>query len=426
MKYCIFSIILFQSWFMEAQTTDTMFIQVEQETGKFQNEPKLDRYDEIFGYQKATLWCFKINVLSALPNFSDDPVLRNQPDFFGWGSPAETLPKVSLSGEIKLNPAISINGGGDFGLSSSGYFKGKRNTWGAHFEPRWYFKMLRQVKNGSRANNISGNYMALEYRMLTSSDRPPETLLEKSINYTFQSATLRFGMQRRLLKFGFVDLSVGVGQYERVEETELNLDKETTKESNWLIEPRLSAGFALGPAKGAKNPTDWCSVLRCFEEQSHMMKVDFTQVFKGTAEHFIMKPTVSYEQKLGHSSIALETELQFILEKTPYKTIPGISMNLQPKWYFLQKRRIAKGKSGNNLSGLFGGITLGATRQWETEATYALNDDLLYYLAPHVGAQLRLFKHGFVQYKFGVFSQGTQITVEPAGFYAELRAGFAF
>ena len=106
----------------------------------------------------------------------------------------------------------------------------------------------------------------------------------------------------------------------------------------------------------------------------------------------------------------------------------GAGLNVQPRWYFLQKHRIAKGKSGNNLAGVFAGM-MGAYRLTKraSEVTYGVDRENAFYLAPHLGAQHRLFRNGFINFKFGVlYDVGFTIRhdwfPDPTSFLSEFRA----
>lgn len=404
---------------------DTTYLEIREEPGALMQQPKSSRYDEIFGYQKTTRWLLKLNVLSALPEFSDDPVLENSG--LGRTESFELLPRVGISGEVKLATGWSVDAGAQLGISSSRYFKGSRFASGWHVAPRWYFAMPRQVRSKQRSSNLSGNYVSIEYQQFTAEDRPPKSENFDAYRNTYQAVTLRFGMQRRLFKYGFVDLSLGVGKNIRQE----NIIGGATgdKIEHWMVEPRLAAGFAFGESKGKRGTTDWCDVLHCFEEKLHLFKVDLTQAIGSSEGGYELKPTVSYEQKIGHSAFSVEAELQGAIKQSDFQQFSGFSFNVQPRWYFLQKRQIARGKSGNNLSGLFGGVTVGTTMLWSDNIYFNDNPIQTFYTAPHVGAQLRLFDRGFLQYKFGIFTKhqkGRDFYLEPSGFYSELRAGFAF
>ncbi|MEO6758216.1 MAG: hypothetical protein ABIO24_02100, partial [Saprospiraceae bacterium] len=109
----------------------------------------------------------------------------------------------------------------------------------------------------------------------------------------------------------------------------------------------------------------------------------------------------------------------------------GAGINVQPRWYFLQKHRIAKGKSGNNLSGIFAGIMGGYQYTMQVGGIQYNDRANIFYMAPHLGIQQRLFRNGFVQYKFGLlyadlFAHRYPGIPDPTSFLSELQVGFAF
>lgn len=406
-------------------TQDTSFLKVQEVQAPFEVQQKIRRYDAVFGYQQPASWWLKWNVLSALPAFSEDPVTADIIDCAA--SRFETLPRTGLSGEWKLSPAFSLDAGAEIGLSGSRYFKGKRFGWGMQVAPRWYFNMGRQVRKGIRASNFSGNYLSVEYRHFQGTDRPPQSEAHETLVSSYQAVTFRFGMQRRLLRFGFVDLSMGFGHNRRIDDAPKGVKGAAV--TAWFAEPRLAAGFSIGRPSHKKTTPDWCAVLQCYEETNRLWKLDITQLIQSSGDNLRLKPTLAVEQKIARSAFSVEAEIQGVLNVSDCNDVVGLSINVQPRWYFLQRRQLAKGKAGNNLSGLFGGMTLGANWLWLNQAVYDTGDNRSWYAAPHLGAQFRMFDRGYIQYKFGIFiSQSPNETfyLEPSGFYSELRAGWAF
>ena len=112
------------------------------------------------------------------------------------------------------------------------------------------------------------------------------------------------------------------------------------------------------------------------------------------------------------------------------------------RWYFLQRKRILQGKSGNNLAGIFLGLhTAYTTARTDSEQSNS-NYDGTYNIAATraiVGIQHRIMDHGFVQFKIGAGQswRGSKsnlpdgrviISKNPRDmdYFAEVKAGFAF
>ncbi len=199
------------------------------------------------------------------------------------------------------------------------------------------------------------------------------------------------------------------------------------------MDTRVAAGLAFGAPRTDKSKVPFCDVLRCFQEDRHLWKISVAKALQVNQAGLSSNPKASYEQKIGSSSFAVETEAELFLtanrnfnqdlELRKY----GAGLNIQPRWYFLQKQRIAKGKSGNNLAGVFAGV-LGGYR-WTKQAlgVHYISRDHIFYVDPHLGIQQRLFRNGFINYKFGVLYSDFQYGVsEPSSFLSELQVGFAF
>ena len=179
-------------------------------------------------------------------------------------------------------------------------------------------------------------------------------------------------------------------------------------------------------------------MLRCFQEDRHLWKISLAKALQVNQAGPSSNPKVSYEQKIGNSSFSIETETELFLsanrdfEQNLQLRNYGAGLNVQPRWYFLQKQRIAKGKSGNNLAGVFAGV-LGGYR-WTKQVNgvhYVDGDGSKFYVAPHLGMQQRLFRNGFINYKFGVLYSDLLANPyrgipDPSSFLSELQVGFAF
>jgi len=419
------------------QHSDTTFLSVSQENAPLEKTRFIDQYDYVFGTKQPTTWLLKLNVAPVLLplgayGLNDDPSL-----YRNISQDVNNTSKAELALEWKVAQALSVQGAGLLATRGSNYFKGHYRGSGWRLEPRWYYDMPRRIRSGQSANNVSGNYISVEYQSFAQrdQDQEPAVNFERS---RFQAASLRYGLQRRILRYGFIDLSIGAG-YQRSSYTYTSeYDITPTEERGIFVETRVAAGFALGAPRTPKREVAYCDVLRCFQEDRHLLKLSLAKALQIDHLGLAVHPKASYEQKMGSSAFSIETEVEFF-----FNTYDGFNhglkvdkigagINVQPRWYFLQKHRVARGKSGNNLSGLFAGIIGGYQRSQSPKRMYYTPDaEDIFYLAPHVGIQQRLFRNGFVQYKFGLlysefFAGYYQGIPDPTAFLSDLQVGFVF
>lgn len=410
------------------QTPDTTFLSIRQEEGLLEKPRFIDQYDYLFGTKQPTRFLVKLNVAPAVQPLGKY-ALEEGSIFSNVLGDFDDISKAELGLEWKVAPALSLYAGGVVPTRGSKYYQGHYRGGGWRIEPRWYYEMPRRIRAGKSANNVSGNYIGLEYQAFMQSDRDkePATLFER---YQFQAVNLRYGLQRRLLRYGFVDLSIGAG-YQQA--TYQSVYSSPRTDRGLFLETRVAAGLAFGAPRTAKSSVPFCDVLRCFQEDRHLWKIGLAKALQVNQADLASNPTVSYEQKIGSSPFSVETEVEAFL--TTYRDFGdglqldkyGAGLNVQPRWYFLQTRRIAKGKSGNNLSGVFGGLMGGYQwTKWVVNTGDVEFNSHIFYVAPHLGIQQRLFRNGFIHYKFGLLYDLQDGLAEPSSFLSELQVGLAF
>ena len=71
---------------------------------------------------------------------------------------------------------------------------------------RYYYNMNRRIRLGKQANNFSGNYLFGQYNDQIVYEREEKLFHNVPTNFT-----LGYGIQRRLWKYGFLDLGLGAG-----------------------------------------------------------------------------------------------------------------------------------------------------------------------------------------------------------------------
>ncbi len=335
--------------------------------------------------------------------------------------------------ERKLTPNLSLNSLLYFDatlVTSLGQYGGDRTQFFIHnlgfgLEPRLYLGMRRRIEAGLSADNLTGNYLGLRinYNRFRGWENNPdfEGLLrlgdgEVMPNRDAFSAFLTFGMQRRLLRYGYFDLNIGLGGA-HLQELEYWRDPEdgflnSTVNNSWG--PAFHVQVGLGLAFGEGRPEDGrlCDAMLCFREERQMFKIDLINALQTLTPNYLGGILlVAYEKKLGRSPFSLQLEAETDYSFYDYTGFTGryvsLGVALGPRYYYNLKRRIAKGKSGNNLSADYLTLRLSATRTNQFEEDNVLNQEtrdqrfLNFLVTPAWGIQRRIFRHGYIGYQIG-------------------------
>ena len=429
---------------LAGQTSDTTFISISQEDAPLERQRLLDRYDEVFSSLEPTRWLFKLNLLA----------------FSGTNNDV-----VRASAEVKVVPAISLHGSYGFGYGQS--LTNEFTFWNtlvSHrlgLEPRWYYAMPRRIRQGKSANNMSGSYLGLEAVYIRAKFGPRQ-FGEPAVFEKQRSLALRYGLQRRLFRYGFLDIGFGIGILQK-----RRSDAPALAQNTWtpFANSQIGLGLALARPKTTSTVGGYCDVLRCFREERQMWKIDLYNLIRvNDLDNYRGLLSIAYERKLGRLPLSLEVQGEWSARHfydlynsgaNPHEYTGNSNTyggSLQSRYYYTQRRRIAKGKSGNNLSGLYVGAQFrwvegrGGSQGYQCGVVGCFSTDdrgtnqstgggLL------CGIQHRLFKHGFIDCQVvgsqeWVQSEYTQIhlgrtfttnsTEENFNLALKLRAGLAF
>lgn len=431
MKHLSLTLLILYTAILSAQT-DSVNTHIRTEPGPMEPQKVVNRYDEVFGLHEPARWLFKWDAASALP------ALGLNPQDVNTGG-------LRFDAEWKPGQAFSLNASYMLGMEFILDGLDLRNH-GFRLEPRWYFGMRKRVREGRGASNLSGNYVGLELHSLLRAGK-----VEAGARTIYRSALARIGMQRRLFRYGFFDISYGIG-LRSYPSTVYN--RGGTKV---FSDARIGVGLALARPKTARNAQapGYCEVLQCFREERRMIKIDLFNLLRVTAsDQFAGTARVALEQKIGDSPFSVELEglLQGWFANYEYSTFSEPSTQkirnfsygaqLQGRYYYAQKRRIATGKSGNNLSGAY--LALQGDSRWGQNNTTFIpasgNSSKIQSTSALVrggllwGIQYRLFEKGFIDFNFGAGRGQERITRENTGTYTlkewhimgSLRAGLAF
>jgi hypothetical protein len=381
-----------------AHGQDTAYIVTSQIRDQWTPTALVDARSKLFRLQEPVRGMLKINLITQIGVGSVD---RNGQ--FGLASQDRGI-NLDLGAERKLSPAFSVDAGMRLQLLAPDYSESYRwfRYLQTRLEPRWYYGMRRHIREGLQADNLSGNYLGLELSSAFSRD-----LTE----YQFGMA-LNYGIQRRLFGWGYFDLGYGLGIVRSPRSV-------FSRGGNVLFtRPRVRLGLVRTQPRPGAAPDEYCEALRCFREERSMWKADLLNLFDlyadSRSQTLAIRPYVAYERKIGVSPFSVNTELfgqsdwgRYAFGETYQYRSASVGLQLQPRWYFNLKRRIALGRSGNNLSGMYLGVQVGGTltQSEVTPVWQTVERRRAAFLgaAQVFGVQYRFLRSGFadLQFKFG-------------------------
>jgi hypothetical protein len=302
----------------------------------------------------------------------------------------------------------------------------------ANASARYYYNMKLRNKSRNTPFNLSGNYFSLGYEIKNNGISNEKitrngveyTNAERGLNSTY---FLKWGMQRRYLKNGFIDAGIKAAY-----------SSNGDYYNSFQLHSITSIGLAFAKDKSSLNDKKLCSVIKCFESDRSVFKFNLTDLFEFQTttdySNFWLNPEISHEIKLGKSpfsiSNTIKTSIDFYFN--PYKNdngnvTPGtahinqsesdyqrllvnIGYLFETRYYFNLKNRILKGKTGNGLSADY--ISLGVYNYYQ-------NNDYINYTS----SAIRGGDHfNFLQPQLNI---GTQRFVGDRFFY-DLGAGIRF
>lgn len=364
--------------FQLAAQRDSVTIEISTDTAAFEKQQFIDRYDYLAGTKEPLKRVLKWDALGTI-----------------------AISRIALAGEFKLSKAFSVQGrfSWDFGnplLFCDNCIKESNLTLG--LEGRYYLGMARRIRKGKSANNMTGAYAGLE--ILETFD------LKNNIGSNI-STTARLGFQTRLFRMGYLDWSYGLGYQ----------PGGVFNRGGVYMSSRVGIGLMFGTPKPAQTAS-YCEVLNCFREERSMFKIDLLNLVRLAPRYVGLNPNIAWESKLGRSAFSLNVEASvassnYKVQNLGYFKDDSIHLysgvlrtlsvygSIQPRWYFLQKRRIAKGKDGNNLSGLYVSSTIGyvqTVKATPSEIYNFYNRRSYFNITPSIGYQQRLFKNLYVNY----------------------------
>ncbi|MBR9832327.1 hypothetical protein GYB57_09280 [bacterium] len=208
---------------------------------------------------------------------------------------------------------------------------------GARLAARYYYKMKQRNKNKNTPFSLSGNYFSLGYDLFN--------LTRTNQNTSNHNIFIKWGMQRRYLKNGFIDFGLKASR---------NIGDKNSNIFN--ISTETSIGVAFAKDQSSLNFDRLCPVIQCHESERSIFKFNLSNILSSTiynhSASFFINPNLTHELKLGASPFSINNTIDISLNLIGLnKTSFGyINYRFEERYYFNLKNRILKGKAGNGLS----------------------------------------------------------------------------
>lgn len=283
--------------------------------------------------------------------------------FWEYGRVAGSL-KLSL--EKKIAQGFSLNAVLiDLTAYNYGFSSIDADGTESSLESRWYYKYNKNIREHIPTANLSGAYIALGagYGKAYNAIWYPDT---EHSDLKFIPIFAKWGVQRRFLKRGFVDVGLKAGWNKS-----LSGDLWSTLFFNTFVD----VGLAFTKDKYKLDFDRLCPVLRCHAEDRFLLKTNLVNIINLAYMRKTLigsiEPNIAAEFKLGSSPFSINTlfisKIQYsksnydIHKFESFSVIPELT--IEGRYYYNLHRRILMGKSGNGLSANY--ISLGATYRGE-------------------------------------------------------------
>ena len=296
-----------------------------------------------FMFHEETNWLLKTSI-SAYPDRS------------------RILGNLKLSLEKKIAKGFSLNAAFFHTTTyNTGFISSDNGGVELSLETRWYYNNQKNILENKPTANLSGAYVALGvgYRYAY------KDLLWERVNGYSKPESIplyaKWGVQRRFLKQGFVDVGVMAGW---------NNSLSGDYRSSLFFNTYVDAGLAFTKDKYKLDFDKLCPVLRCHAEDHFLLKTNLVNIINlAYVEKSLIgsiSPNIEAEFKIGKSPFSINTKLgsKFEYSKSVYFDLDHKMIIIEPqltvegRYYYNLHRRMLNGKSGNGLSANY--ISIGA------------------------------------------------------------------
>ncbi|RLD85908.1 MAG: hypothetical protein DRJ02_09555 [Bacteroidetes bacterium] len=339
----------------------------------------MDLWEYAFMMHEETSWLFKI----------DFPANK-------YG-----LNQIKIGIEKKIASAFSLNLNLGFTQSNifsmdSIYLSNYQFGFNASLETRWYYRMNKRIRVEKVAGNMSDNYLAIGLTYSHSYYTPTQ------FSFNIMDVYLKWGVQRRFLKYGYVNFGVKAGAY-------FIIEREWTPA--FSFNNFMDVGFAFTKDKYALDRDILCPILKCYDADKYIFKSNLNGVFgimfTKYSAGFSVAPNIAFEHKIGKSSFSINTEFRpvfsyfFLFDNQNYNKYwdTEMSLSLEGRWYYNLKRRMLRGKTGNGLSANY--MALGGSMTYSDRYDF-YGDKFHQYLYITTGWQRLFSKHLYFDMNIGI------------------------
>lgn len=426
-----------------AQPIDTSFVSVTVEQDTANEVPVFNEKHGANGVNDYRKSWFKLDIVDLFPRF-ETPV-----DELGFS--------MSLTHEVRITPRFAWNT--IIGMQKDRYILTSAQdddytplALYAGVQARWFPQFL--DFNEEKTEALSGNYLALRYDVKYRDKfwyNYPIDNPQSSVTHYF---SLLGGLQRRILGSGFLDIGLGFQfwtgnkplPYYTADGT---LRHRSANSSGIGLYYQLGLGFALftqnyNTAK-ERSADDLSKFFSYQVAEHHLVKINLLELIKtvdysAAYNKLKLKGDVTFEQKIGRS---FSINIGGIAATSLYSRKKSLSSNgalvankitatleaeLAPRWYYNLPRRIATGKSANNLSANYLSLAFNYRQQIGEES---LNPNAIAVpkaasLALLYGLQRRIFNHGYLDYRLGIGQRIIKSALPQLFFISDLKIGLAF
>lgn len=255
------------------------------------------------------------------------------------------MPAIGVGAELEILPYITLMGQAEL-LYYTGYYDYNTGLTG---EARMYYG---SKKKGVR--NMSGNYFALGYQHQTDF----HSMLDHSYVNRYYA---RWGMQRRFLGSGLIDLGVNAG-YEKYGRDWVDGISYTDERFFLQTTGIIGLGLVFNNEK-ALDKDRLCPALKCYERETFLLKINtldlLTLKYSDRQKQSLIRfnPQIGVEQKLFNSPFSIDANLKANFnwvhnssDNSYNSTYLDLFGRVQARYYYNLKNRILKGKSGNGFA----------------------------------------------------------------------------
>lgn len=388
---------------------DTTAIVFSQETDTVVVQRFIDRYENVFMTKIPTKKILKLGYTGTT--------------YKGIGISAEFEYKISpfLSLEVGIYSRAAREGDG-ISIESLDRQLNGQNLF-ASGAARWYPNMRKRIARQQSANNFTGSYLSLAYESSLAAIQNGKVRDHFSMSYGFQG---------RFLNKGFLDFSLGLYYLRPFPEwfTSGNIVPTAFRIDNLVFASRSLIGLAFGDWKRSdRGPL--CDILYCDYLVRQHFKIRLPEINIGIRNQSI-RAEIGYERKMGRSPLSLNFSLwnETRTSLGRYSGLQGTTTGeTQLRFYYLQKSQVSKGRTSDNLSGLYLGSRLAYILRYQDFSGQKMLTNTYSSAGIIAGYQQRLFDKLYFDALVGFsgLSSDKKFTkVESGEFNAKAGVGFAF